>query len=146
MFDERTTNLIAAALAAPPPSASFMTIGDLAGLEGISRTAIRFYESHGLLSPRRLGRLRIYSPNDRGRLRSIVEFRRMGLPVSRIGQAMRAGCGVPYNRRRRAIAGILNSHLLALESRLKRLDGKIEETMAALERARNPMSATASIG
>ena len=45
-----------------------LTITELAREAGITARAIRFYESKGLLTPRRAGTTRIYTHRERGRL------------------------------------------------------------------------------
>ena len=56
----------------------FFSISELAGEFGITPRAIRFYESKGLLSPKRLNSARIYSRRDRARLHIIVRAKSLG--------------------------------------------------------------------
>ena len=56
----------------------FFSISDLADEFGITHRAIRFYESKGLLSPKRLSGARIYSRGDRARLHIIVRAKSLG--------------------------------------------------------------------
>jgi DNA-binding transcriptional MerR regulator len=56
----------------------FFSISALADEFGITHRAIRFYESKGLLSPKRLNGARIYSRRDRARLHIIVRARSLG--------------------------------------------------------------------
>ncbi len=56
----------------------FFAISDLAEEFGITHRAIRFYESKGLLSPKRLNGARIYSRRDRARLHIIVRAKSLG--------------------------------------------------------------------
>lgn len=57
---------------------SFFSISDLADEFGVTHRAIRFYESKGLLSPKRLNGARIYSRRDRARLHIIVRAKSLG--------------------------------------------------------------------
>ena len=57
-------------------------IRDLAEEFGITPRAIRFYESKGLLSPRRVGGTRIYSRRDRARLQLILRGKAVGSSLS----------------------------------------------------------------
>src|SRR5688572_23265374 len=50
--------------------------------------ALRFYEDKGLLSPSRAGVNRVYSHRDRGRLQLILRGKRVGLPLSEIGDLL----------------------------------------------------------
>lgn len=54
------------------------SISDLADEFAISHRAIRFYESKGLLSPKRLNGARIYTRRDRARLHIIVRAKSLG--------------------------------------------------------------------
>ena len=56
----------------------FFSISDLAEEFGITHRAIRFYESKGLLTPKRLNGARIYSRRDRARLHIIVRAKTLG--------------------------------------------------------------------
>ena len=60
------------------------SISELAREFAITPRAIRFYEDHGLLSPRRDGQRRIYSPRDRTRLKLTLRGKRLGLSLSEI--------------------------------------------------------------
>ena len=54
------------------------SISDLADEFRITHRAIRFYESKGLLSPKRLNGARVYSRRDRARLHIIVRAKSLG--------------------------------------------------------------------
>src|SRR5262245_6195591 len=60
------------------------SIGDLAREFDVTPRAIRFYEDHGLLAPKRDGQRRIYSPRDRTRLKLTLRGKRLGLSLSEI--------------------------------------------------------------
>lgn len=57
------------------------SISELAHEFGITTRAIRFYEDRGMLSPKREGQKRIYSPADRTRLKLILRGKRIGLSL-----------------------------------------------------------------
>jgi len=57
------------------------SIGELASEFGVTTRTIRFYEERGLLSPRREGTRRVYSPSDRTKLRLILRGKRLGLSL-----------------------------------------------------------------
>ena len=61
---------------------SHYSIRDLADEFDITTRTIRFYESEGLLSPQREGQTRIYSPQDRVRLKLILRGKRLGLSLA----------------------------------------------------------------
>ena len=56
----------------------FFSISELAAEFSITHRAIRFYESKGLLAPKRLSGARIYSRRDRARLHIIVRAKSLG--------------------------------------------------------------------
>ena len=60
------------------------SIGELATEFDVTPRAIRFYEDHGLLAPRRAGQRRIYAPRDRTRLKLTLRGKRLGLTLSEI--------------------------------------------------------------
>ena len=60
------------------------SISELATEFDVTPRAIRFYEDHGLLAPKRAGQRRIYSPRDRTRLKLTLRGKRLGLTLSEI--------------------------------------------------------------
>ena len=67
---------------------SIYSVTELANLLGITPRAIRFYESKGLVSPRRAGTTRVYNYRDRGRLQIILRGKRLGFSLAEIGEHM----------------------------------------------------------
>ena len=63
-----------------------LTITELAREAGVTARAIRFYESKGLLPPRRAGTTRIYTHRERGRLQLILRGKRLGFSLTDIGE------------------------------------------------------------
>lgn len=58
-------------------------IGTVAAMVQLHPQTIRYYESIGLISPRRArGRIRLYSERDVARLRQIVELTRLGVNLA----------------------------------------------------------------
>jgi DNA-binding transcriptional MerR regulator len=60
------------------------TITELAREFGLTTRAIRYWESHGLLSPAREGGNRIYSKRDQIRLKLALRGKRLGLSLAEI--------------------------------------------------------------
>lgn len=60
------------------------SISELAREFDVTPRAIRFYEDQGLLSPRREGQRRVYTPRDRTRLKLTLRGKRLGLTLSEI--------------------------------------------------------------
>ncbi len=61
-------------------------IADLAQEFDVTTRTIRYYEDQGLLSPRRRGQTRIYSPRDRTRLKLILRGKRLGFSLSEVAE------------------------------------------------------------
>lgn len=65
-----------------------MKIGEVSKIVGLSTSAIRFYERHGLLGPGRVSRAgngyRVYSPQDLEEIQLIVKFKELGLELDEI--------------------------------------------------------------
>jgi DNA-binding transcriptional MerR regulator len=60
------------------------TISELAREFGVTTRTIRFYEDQGLLSPKREGTNRVFSPRDRVRLKLALRGKRLGFPLAEI--------------------------------------------------------------
>ena len=57
------------------------TISDLASEFGVTTRTIRFYEEKGLVTPRREGQKRLYTPADRVRIKLILRGKRIGMTL-----------------------------------------------------------------
>lgn len=64
------------------PSTRFFSIRELAEEFDITTRSIRFYEEAGMLNPRRDGQTRIYSEQDRVRLKLILRGKRLGFSLA----------------------------------------------------------------
>lgn len=64
------------------------TISDLAKYFDLTTRTIRFYESEGLLSPKRENNRRIYNEKDHVRLKLILRGKRLGFTLSEIKTTM----------------------------------------------------------
>ncbi len=89
-------------LAAPPRPASprkpndLLTIGQLASRTGLSVSAIRFYETRGLVAPmRNAGKQRRFLRSDIRRLSFVLIAQRIGLTIEEIHALLR---GLPQGR------------------------------------------------
>lgn len=57
------------------------SISDLSREFEVTPRTLRFYEEKGLISPKREGQSRVYSPTDRSRLRLILRGKRLGFTL-----------------------------------------------------------------
>jgi DNA-binding transcriptional MerR regulator len=64
----------------------YLTIGELARQQGLSRSTLLYYDRLGLLRPvnRSEGNYRLYSPAEAARLEQICLYRRMGVPLKEV--------------------------------------------------------------
>jgi DNA-binding transcriptional MerR regulator len=60
------------------------SVTELAKELGVTPRAIRFYESKGLVAPRRAGTTRVYTHRDRGRLILILRGKKLGFSLREI--------------------------------------------------------------
>jgi len=86
-------------------NAGTFTIGELARDAGVTLRALRFYQSKGLLTPRRNGSARLFSHEDRDRLALILQGKRLGFTLTEIREMLAArarGCtkALPIGRRK----------------------------------------------
>lgn len=90
---------------ADPHGPDIFTIGELARDAGVTLRALRFYQSKGLLTPRRDGSARLFSHEDRDRLALIMQGKRLGFTLTEIREMLAArarGCtkALPVGRRK----------------------------------------------
>lgn len=69
-----------------PSKSKLFSISDLAKEFDITTRTIRFYEEAGMLYPRREGQTRIFSEQDRVRLKLILRGKRLGLSLADSGE------------------------------------------------------------
>lgn len=65
-------------------SDALLGIAEVCAMYGVSPRALRFYETKGLLAPRRLNGTRVYSRLDRARLTRILRAKSLGTPLAEI--------------------------------------------------------------
>jgi DNA-binding transcriptional MerR regulator len=77
------------AVAVPAAPVEF-TISELSREFGVTLRTLRFYEDKGLISPRRQGLTRLYSPADRDRIALILKGKKLGFMLGEIRQMVAA--------------------------------------------------------
>jgi DNA-binding transcriptional MerR regulator len=103
-----------------------LTIGELARDAGVTLRALRFYQSKGLLTPRRNGSARLFSHDDRERLVLILQGKRLGFTLIEIREMLAArarGCNktLPIDRRKCV------EQINLLERQRRDIDGALAE-------------------
>lgn len=105
-----------------------MKIGEVASETGLSISNIRFYEKKGLLAPARKEEsgYRDYTEEDVSRLKTILLYRKMGLPIETIYLVFQGSVSLK----------------VALERQTQELAKQKEEIMASLELCQKALKAT----
>jgi DNA-binding transcriptional MerR regulator len=65
-------------------STDLFSVTELAEELGITPRAVRFYETKGLIKPRRAGNTRVYTHRDRARMQLILRGKRLGFTLADI--------------------------------------------------------------
>jgi DNA-binding transcriptional MerR regulator len=110
-------------------ASEFFSISDLASEFEITHRAIRFYESKGLLSPRRLNGARIYSRRDRARLHIIVRAKGLGYTLDEAKEYLDLYGQQGEGRLKQLEFSVVRSAqvIVELEAKKRQIDEKIEE-------------------
>lgn len=120
-------------LPAEPEEAGF-TIGSLAREFGLTLRTLRFYESRGFLSPRRLGPLRLYRQADHDRLAHILTARKLGFTLREIQSLIaeqeksQNGKGLHLSRQQ------CTEQINLLERRKRQIENALDELRRAYSR------------
>jgi DNA-binding transcriptional MerR regulator len=117
------------------------TVTELAAQLGMTPRAVRFYEDKGLISPRRVGTTRVFSPRDRARMILILRGKRLGFSLSTIREYLDLyDTDVTQHAQLRLLAGAvakrraqLLSQRQAIDEALAELDDITAQTEAALQ-------------
>lgn len=100
------------------------SISDLAAEFDLTTRSIRFYEDQGLLSPERRGQTRVYSRQDRVRLKLIMRGKRLGFSLAQV----------------RELFALWDETASGSEKQLRLLLDKIAEKQAELEQQLNDIA------
>ena len=113
-----------------------LTITELARETGVTARAIRFYESKGLLTPRRAGTTRIYTYRERGRLQLILRGKRLGFSLTDIGEYLDLYDADPTQHDQiLLLLDKVNSRIEELKSQKVDLDDTLKELTSVREQA-----------
>ena len=132
-----------------------LSIGELAARTGLAVSAIRFYETHGLVTPfRNAGGHRRYARADLRRLSFAMIAQRLGFPLATIAThlaalpADRAPTRADWTRISTRFRAELDARIAALERLRDNLDGCIGCGCLSLDRCAiwNPQDKAAALG
>lgn len=113
-----------------------LTITELARETGITARAIRFYESKGLLTPRRAGTTRIYTHREHGRLQLILRGKRLGFSLTDIGEYLDLYDADPTQHDQiLLLLDKVNNRIEELKSQKVDLDDTLKELTSVREQA-----------
>ena len=122
------------------------TVGVLAELCGLSRSALLYYDAEGLLSPsaRSAAGYRLYSEADRRRLERIVAYRSLGISLERIKRYLDAPTDGPVGMLLRRVFEI-NAQIEELRRQQRVLLDLVEED-GSLAGAKDRLHALEGLG
>jgi DNA-binding transcriptional MerR regulator len=116
------------------------SIGELAAEFDVTPRAIRFYESEGLLAPRREGQRRIYTSRDRTRLKLTLRGKRLGLTLSEIRDLIDMyEPGRDERPQLERFLAVLQAHRSALERQREDVEAQLAEIAAFEKRTRKQL-------
>ena len=116
------------------------SIGELAAEFDVTPRAIRFYESEGLLAPRREGQRRIYTPRDRTRLKLTLRGKRLGLTLSEIRDLIDMyEPGRDERPQLERFLAVLQAHRSALQRQREDIEAQLAELAAFEKRTRKQL-------
>ena len=121
----------------------FYTVPELSKELGLTERAIRFYESKGLLAPKRAGNTRIFSYKDRARLIIIMRAKKLGFSLNGIKSYLDL-YDVDSNNRKQTELG-----LNAVDERINFLEeqqGEIKILLADLKEIKHALVRTLNNG
>ncbi len=129
----------------PATAAKSFSIAELAGELGLTLRAIRFYEVKGLITPRRVGLSRLYSPRDRARLILILRGKRMGFSLRDIKEFLDLYQADPTQvAQMKSLLGKARARIAQLETQLQDVKTSLAE-LRDVERATRDMLAAKGI-
>jgi DNA-binding transcriptional MerR regulator len=113
------------------------TIGEMAREFNVTFRTLRFYETRGLLQPRRVGSNRIYRASDRTRLQMILKGKQLGFTLTEIAEM----CEAPRSAATQELG--LNLELQRITDQLGHLEQQrlhLDEAIAELRAAYSRLS------
>jgi DNA-binding transcriptional MerR regulator len=116
------------------------SISELAREFDVTPRAIRFYETEGLLAPRREGQRRIYTPRDRTRLKLTLRGKRLGLTLSEIRELIEMyEPGRDERPQLERFLAVLDAHKRSLEQQRADLEAQLAELRTFEKRVRKQL-------
>lgn len=116
------------------------TVPELAAAFAVTPRAIRFYETKGLLSPRRVGNRRVYDRRDRARLQLILRGKRLGFSLAEIRDYLELyDADAGQTRQIRQLEKLVSTRITDLERQRAALDTTLNELLEIRDQVRDEM-------
>jgi DNA-binding transcriptional MerR regulator len=113
------------------------TINQLAEELGVTQRALRFYEAKGLIAPRRVGTMRVFTRRDRARLRLVLRGIRLGFSLAEVREYLDLYDADPTQREQvRLLLGKVAARIEALEAQRRDLEQALAELRGIEAQAR----------
>lgn len=98
---------------------------------GVTQRTLRFYEDKGLIQPRRVGSMRVYSKREMGRMMLILRGKKLGFSIREIAEFLSLyDADARHEEQIRHLLGRVDDRLIELRHQRDAL----EETIAELEK------------
>ena len=127
---------------------ALMGIAEVCELYKVSPRALRFYETKGLLAPRRINGTRVYNQVDRARLMRILRAKSLGSPLSEIKHYldMYGQHGEGRIQQLTYVVEKTDAAIAELEAKRAQIDASLAELRLIHERSRDSLAAKRSGG
>jgi len=102
-------------------SESLFTVPELARELKLTERAIRFYEAKGLISPKRLGKTRVFNYKDKARLIIIIRSKKLGFTLNEIKEYLDLYDVDPNHKKQSELA------LIKIRNRIRKLKDQSKE-------------------
>ncbi len=111
-----------------PQDDPLYTVTQLGAELGITVRTLHFYETQGLITPRRAGNTRVYSQRDRARMILILRGKRLGFSIKEIKEYLELYDIDPtHGRQTRALLKAAQNRILQLEEQRHALEQTLTE-------------------
>jgi len=127
---------------------ALMGIAEVCELYKVSPRALRFYETKGLLAPRRINGTRVYNQVDRARLMRILRAKSLGSPLSEIKHYldMYGQHGEGRIQQLTYVIEKTDAAIAELEAKRAQIDASLAELRLINERSRESLAAKRTTG
>lgn len=106
----------------------FYTVTELAEELGVTPRTIRFYETKGLIKPRRAGTTRVYTHRERARMLLILRGKRLGFSLADIREYLDLYDADPTQvKQLRLLTGKIERRITELEQQREDLETALQE-------------------